>query len=66
MDQVPAMLNSGEVVLNRAQAGNLASQLNDENTRGGYQPSHISGEQIYLAMNRYLKRTGRGEIVTWK
>ena len=66
MDQVPAMLNSGEVVLNRAQAGNLASQLNDENTRGGYQPSHISGEQIYIAMNRYLKRTGRGEIVTWK
>lgn len=66
MDQVPAMLNSGEVVLNRAQAGNIASQLNDENTRGGYQPSHISGEQIYIAMNRYLKRTGRGEIVTWK
>ena len=66
MDQVPAMLNSGEVVLNRAQAGNLASQLNDGNSRGGYQPSHISGEQIYIAMNRYLKRTGRGEIVTWK
>ena len=66
MDQVPAMLNSGEVVLNRAQAGNIASQLNDGNTRGGYQPSHISGEQIYLAMNRYLMRTGRGEIVTWK
>lgn len=66
MDQVPAMLNSGEVVLNRAQAGNLASQLSDGNSRGGYQPSHISGEQIYIAMNRYLKRTGRGEIVTWK
>ncbi len=66
MDQVPAMLNSGEVVLNRAQAGNLASQLSDGSSRGGYQPSHISGEQIYIAMNRYLKRTGRGEIVTWK
>lgn len=66
-DQVPAMLNSGELVLNRAQQGNLASQLTaSERSGGGYSPSHISGEQIWIALNRYTKRTGQGEIVTWK
>ena len=64
-DQVPAMLNSGEVVLNRAQTGNIASQL-AEGGQAGYTPSHVSGEQIYIAMNRYLKRSGKGEIVTWR
>jgi hypothetical protein len=65
-DQIPAMLNAGEVVLNRAQAGVLASAIQDNGGGGGYQPSHISGEQIYIAMNRYTRRTGKGEIVTWK
>jgi hypothetical protein len=64
-DQVPALLNSGEVVLNRAQQGNLASQLQDGGMRGGM-TARVSGEQIYLAMNNYLRRTGRGELVTWK
>lgn len=64
-DQIPAMLNAGEVVLNRAQAGNLAAQFQDTE-RGGYTPSHISGEQIYIALNRYTRRTGKGELVTWR
>lgn len=61
----PVMLNAGEIVLTRAMAGNLASQLSERGD-GGYVPSHISGEQIYIALNRYMKRSGRGEIVTWK
>lgn len=65
-DQIPAMLNAGEVVLNKAQQGAIASQLQDGGGGGGYQPSHISGEQIFIAMNRYTRRTGKGEIVTWK
>lgn len=65
-DQIPAMLNAGEVVLNRAQAGNLAAQFQDSANGGGYTPSHISGEQIYIALNRYTRRTGKGELVTWR
>lgn len=64
-DQIPIMANAGEVVLTRAMQGNLASQLNAQSI-GGYMPSHISGEQIYIALNRYVRRSGRGEIVTWK
>lgn len=57
-------LNAGEVVLTRAMAGNLASQLSDSSlsaTQGG-QP-YVTGEMLFLAMNNYGRRTGRGEIV---
>ena len=64
-DMVPAMLNSGELVLNKAQQGNLASQLQNNNA-GGYTPSHVSGEQIWIALNAYTKRTGKGELITWR
>lgn len=60
------MLDSGEMVLNRFQQQALAASLQGNGDGGGYQPSHISGEQIYIALNRYTKRTGRGELVTWK
>ena len=65
-DQVgPVMLDAGEVVLNRSQVGNLAAQLEDSRIGGdgGSQP-YVSGEMIYLGMNNYLKRSGRGEIIT--
>lgn len=63
-DNIPALLNSGEVVLNRAQAGNVASQLQD-NGGGMTIVGELSGEKILLVANRYLKRKGEGEIVTW-
>lgn len=57
-------LNSGELVLTKAQQGNLASQLS-----GGAQNLQldgvISGEKIHIVHNRYLKRTGQGELLTW-
>ena len=28
--------------------------------------ARVSGEQIWIALNAYTKRTGQGEIVTWK
>ena len=61
-------LNAGELVLTKAMQGNLASQLQDNRGggRGGYTPSHVSGEQIWIALNAYTKRTGRGELVTWR
>lgn len=60
-------LNAGEVVLTKAQQGNLASQLQESGGGGGggVQVARISGEQIYVALNRYLKRSGQGELATW-
>lgn len=68
MDQIPIMANAGEVILNRAQSGVLASQL--EGSAGGFRNGQIvgriEGEKIVLVANRYFRRTGQGEIVTWK
>lgn len=62
-DQIPALLNAGELVLNRSQQGVLASALNGG--LGAMQLSAIiSGEQIRLVLNNNSRRTGRGEYVT--
>ena len=56
-------LSSGELILNKAQQGNLASQL--AAGAGRMQLSAvISGEQIRLVLNNNGRRTGRGEYVT--
>jgi hypothetical protein len=65
-DVTPIMANAGEVVLNRAQAGVIANQLEAGGQQGGYTPSHVSGEQIWIALNAYTRRTGKGELVTWR
>ena len=61
-------INAGELVLNRAQQGSLASQL--EGSAGGFRNGQIvgriEGEKIVLVANRYFRRTGQGEILTWK
>lgn len=61
-DVTPVMANAGELILNKAAQGNLASQLN-----GGWDnlnlTATIRGEQIRLAVNNNGKRTGRGEMV---
>ena len=66
-DRVPALLNSQELVLNRAQTGIIASALNDSKQGVGYvaQP-YVTGEQIFLGLNAWSRRSGRGEIVTSK
>ena len=58
-------LNSGELVLSRSQQFNLASQLEGDGSQSTT-PSrpYVSGEQIYLGLNNYLRRSGRGEIIT--
>ena len=61
-DRVPALLNSGELVLNRAQQGNLASQLMNKGD-GGTGTPWVSGEQIYLGLSNYMRRKGLGELV---
>lgn len=62
-DNIPIMANAGEVVLNRAQTGVLASALSEQSAPASSTP-YVSGEKIYLGMENYLKRIGRGEIVT--
>ena len=67
-DSTPVMVSSGELILNRSQQGNLASQLEQarkESVGGGGTP-YVQGELIYLGVNNFLKRSGRGEIVTSK
>ena len=59
-------LNAGEVVLNRAQAGNLASQLSGSGMQGMKLDAVITGEQIRLVLNNNGRRTGRGEYVQTK
>ena len=59
-------LNSQEIILNKAQQGNLASQLTDSAVQGfGGQP-YVEGEKIFLGMNNSSRARGRGEIVTTK
>lgn len=64
-DRTPVLASSGELILNKAQQGNIASQLQDiERHSGGNAQPFVSGEQIYLGLNNYLRRTGRGELMT--
>ena len=66
-DAVPSLLSSGEVVLNRAQAGVLAAELGGQNNNNtpAIMP-YVSGQMIFLGTNNYLKGSGQGEIVTTK
>ena len=65
-DQIPALLNSQEVVLNHAQVGNLAAQLEGGSSQGGQPNVRIEGEDLWIILNNYTQRSGYGEIVTSK
>ena len=63
-DGLIANVSSGELILNRAQQNNLAADLQRNDQNGATAQPYVSGEQIYLGLNNYLKSSGRGEIVT--
>ena len=65
-DQIPALLNAQEVVLNHAQVGNLAAQLEGGSSQGGRPNVRIEGEDLWITLNNYTQRSGYGEIVTSK
>ena len=65
-DQVPAMLNSGETVLNKAQTAHLENELTNNQPRAMRVNGRISGHDIVLAADRSLAQEGKGHIVTWK
>lgn len=62
-DRVPALLNSGEVVLNKAQQGNLVSQLTENPMGGMGLETVITAEDIRVVLNNNGRRTGYGEYV---
>lgn len=65
-DGLIAHVSSGELILNKAQQNSIASQLTQGNGDGEGLSAHpyVSGEMIFLGLNNYLRRTGRGEILT--
>lgn len=64
-DLVPARLNSGELILNRAQQGNLAAQLDGMGGLGQLRlTATLSGEDMRVALSNNARRRGRGEYVT--
>ena len=56
-------LNAGEIVLNKSQQNNLASQLQGGGMQNLNLTATIKGEQIRLTLNNNGRRTGRGEYV---
>ena len=56
-------LNAGEIVLNKSQQNNLASQLQGGGLSALNLTATIKGEQIRLVLNNNGRRTGRGEYV---
>ena len=60
-----ARVNAGETILNHAQAGVIASALQDSGRDSGYSSApYVTGETIMLGANNHLKRSGQGELVT--
>jgi hypothetical protein len=56
-------LNAGEIVLNRAMAGNIASQLDGVSSTIDVK-GILQGENILIAADRALKRQGK-QLMTW-
>lgn len=65
-DQMLANVNSGEIILNRAQQSNIASQLTDTRADGGERQPYLDVETIWLGLGNLLKRRNMGEILTTK
>lgn len=59
-----AMVNSGELVLNKAQQGNLASQLQGNGINGMNISGRIKGTDIILSVDRSLQLQGK-QMLTW-
>ena len=57
-------ISSGELILNRAQQGNIASQLTSIERGTQSSTPYVDGEKIFLGINNFLRRSGKGEIVT--
>lgn len=59
-------INAGELILSRSQQYAVASQLEGNSVQGGSSQPYVNAETIFLGLNNYLRREGRGEIITSK
>ena len=59
-----ARVNAGELILNQAQTGIIASALQGGGSEGMAMQPYVEGEKVFLGMENWSKRSGRGEIVT--
>jgi hypothetical protein len=59
-------LNAGEIVLNRSQTGNLASQLQGNGFGNARLVGRLKGRDILISIDRELSATGKGQLATWK
>jgi len=62
-DTTPIMANAGELVLNKAQQGNLASQLSGSGMQNLQLGTKVTAEEILFILKNNGRRTGKGEFV---
>lgn len=65
-DNIPIMANAGELILDKAAQNSIASQLEGNGMGNLNLRGVLSGENIVIAADRYLKRSGQGELAVWK
>ena len=65
-DMVPSMINSGELILNRAQQGVIAGALEGGAGRSVNVQGIIRGQDIVLVADRWGRVTGKGELLFGK
>lgn len=59
-------LNADEIVLNKFQQQALAGALENSGMKSVNVTGHLKGETIVLAVDRWGRRTGKGELAFWK
>lgn len=63
-DRLMANVNSGELILNKAQQNTLAAELTSKDNGGGFASMpYVTGEKIVLGINNWAKSQGKGQLV---
>ena len=62
-DQIPALLNAGEVVLNRAQAGVIANALEGAGLSNLQLETRVDAEELIIMLNNNGLRRGLGRLI---
>jgi len=62
-DNIPIMVNSGELILNRAQQGNIASQLEGGGLGDLQLELRVDAEEFIIMLNNNGKRRGLGRLI---
>jgi hypothetical protein len=65
-DQVPALLNSGELVLNKAQQNALANERQGNGMQNMRLRTEVSGRNLIVVIENDLKARGKGQLATFK